>query len=410
MSDITFPIEGTDDVTAWMCQRGLEDHQVPELLGIFCDRLVKSGIPLRRAQIGMGVVHPHMRGYAVTWWSDTGIEKLPEFRHDSPADEGWYRSPGHYMLTHRVAEIRKRLDEPATEPDFLLYDDLREMGLTDYYTAVHSFFWDTDADTMTDIKEMGLISSWATDDPDQFTDDDLDRLRHGLVSFALSVKAQLFQNTAESLMQTYLGADAGMRVLHGDVHRGDTQTYDAVIALADLRGFTAMTDTMDMTEVIPTLNKYFQAVCAPIEAAGGQVLKFLGDGVLAVFPTSGDAAQDQATADRALQAARDGLENARDVSRSLRQSNHHAMDLDIALHHGRVMYGNIGSENRLDFTVIGPAVNEAARMEGMCSTLDVHLLMSDAFTALLSDRTQVVDLGSHGLRGVTGERRLYTGQ
>ena len=143
----------------------------------------------------------------------------------------------------------------------------------------------------------------------------------------------------------------------------------------------------------------------------------LGEGrCMGIFPEG--LSHDQSSIQRlrtgcariALQAARDGLENAMDVSRSLRRSNHHAMDLDIALHHGRVMYGNIGSENRLDFTVIGPAVNEAARMEGMCSTLDVHLLMSDAFTALLSDRSRISDLGAHGLRGVTGERRLYTGR
>jgi adenylate cyclase len=212
-----------------------------------------------------------------------------------------------------------------------------------------------------------------------------------------------------SLVETYLGHDAGWRVLRGDIRRGSMDVIDAVLWYCDIRGFTAAADWMPRHELIATLNDYLDCLARPVEERGGQILKFLGDGFLATFDLGqfGESGVCSA-AMAALMAARSGLRVLDDERRSAGKP---ALQVDIALHHGEVLYGNIGSRNRLDFTVVGPAVNEVSRMETLCESLNQNVLVSRRFrdVARLSgcDRF-LVSVGSHVLRGVREPQELFT--
>lgn len=222
------------------------------------------------------------------------------------------------------------------------------------------------------------------------------------------MKTALSQQIAQGICAAYLGADAAARVLRGDVRLGSAHELDAVILFADLRGFTQLADTLARDELMSLLNGYLACIVTPVEARAGQVLKFMGDGLLAIFdPASGSIAE---CCDAALAAAADALAQVDDFSRQRRADNKAHTSLDIALHRGEVLYGNVGTAARLDFTVIGPAVNEAARMESLCERLQTHLLLSQAFCDAAGNRSaaDIVALGQHSLRGVAGSHALYT--
>lgn len=390
-------------LSTWVCTAALEGATAEELLTGFCEQAVAAGIPLVRVQIGTGVVHHGIRGYGMTWRRGTGIQDEEAFQHQETPDPGWYRSPPIYMLENELQFITARLDgEEKPDPWFLLYDDLLGEGVTEYHCEGFSFGWESTADHDTHIPDLGVITSWSTDRTGGFGPALLE-LRKALPVFGLAMKTLVFTEMAEDMMATYVGKETGRRILHGDIHRGDVRKVPAAIMLADLRGFTALSDRIPSEEMVALLNEYLDPICEAVHANGGEVLKFLGDGLLAVFTQDG-----QAKASAALTA---GLAAHRTVLALNRDRSNHGlplMPLDIALHLGDVSYGNIGAEGRLDFTVIGPAVNEAARMEAACSELGHPLLVSEALAnALQQDISGLTDLGEHELRGVSTPRRLY---
>lgn len=397
------PLTSDDGETlAWLSRAGLEGMAPEALLAAFCERLRGGGIALTRAQIGTAVVHPAIRGFSLTWWAGRGIADSHSFGHDQQAAPEWHRSPGAYMFANGINPISARLDGgDRAEPWFDLYDELSAAGLTGYHAELFPFGWSSSADRETQIPELGVITSWSTDRPGGFGGE-LARLRALLPVFALAVKGGVLTSMSETLMTTYLGRDAGRRVLHGDIHRGDTRVLRAAILLADLRGFTALTDRLSSETIVAMLDAYLAAICEPVQRRGGQVLKFLGDGLLAVFDDS-----DGNRADSALAAAREALARVDEINRRRAAAGEDYMVLDVALHAGEVAYGNVGGPDRLDFTVIGPAVNEAARMEAICGDLGRPLLVSAALAAELSDRSGLDDLGLHRLRGLERPRQLF---
>ena len=211
------------------------------------------------------------------------------------------------------------------------------------------------------------------------------------------------------VVAAYLGADAGRRVLGGEVDRGNVDVLDAVLFFCDLRGFTALSDGMDRHLLIALLDDCFDAIAGPIADQGGQVLKFMGDGLLATFSLD-DGDDPAAICGRALTAAGAALAAVARINAPRRAAGEPVMDLDIALHQGEVVYGNVGARDRLDFTVIGPAVNEASRMEQMCDRLGVHLILSESVVATAGPAAagRFVSLGRHALRGVGEARELST--
>ncbi|MDP6473760.1 MAG: adenylate/guanylate cyclase domain-containing protein [Alphaproteobacteria bacterium] len=208
------------------------------------------------------------------------------------------------------------------------------------------------------------------------------------------------------MADAYLGRDAARRVLSGEIERGHVETVSAVLFYSDLCGFTALGDRMDGHELVELLNEYLACMAEPVEARGGQVLKFMGDGMLGTFELP---AEGGATCVGALEAALDALSRVGELNKERRAAGRPIMALNVALHLGDVAYGNVGSPMRLDFTVIGPAVNEVSRLEAMCDPLERRLLISEAFAdAIPADGPELLPLGRHGLRSVREPVHLFT--
>lgn len=392
-----------DRLAAWVVRHGLAGADETELLDGFCDECHTAGLPLCTAMAIVDTLHPIYEGRAFCWRND-GVAKDSVIEYHSTARgeeaERWQRSSFHYLLTTGLDEVRRRLahGDPA---DFLLLDELVEQGQTDYIALAHRFARDRA------IGEMDCVyTNWTTRQPEGFRDADLDALRRLVPTLALAIKCASLARVAGTLVEVYLGRDAGRRVLSGRIARGTTERIDAVLWFSDLRGYTSITDTADPAEIIPLLNDYAEAVISAIHSAGGDVLKLMGDGVLAVFRSedAGEACRGALRAEAALRINLTAL-NARRAAEGRPVST-----VYLGLHTGEVFYGNIGSDERLDFTVVGPAVNETSRIASMCRSVDRTLVMSAAFAASIPEpeRTHLVSVGRYALRGVAQPQELFT--
>jgi adenylate cyclase len=295
--------------------------------------------------------------------------------------------------------MRRRLT-PETTADFPVLEEMRKAGLTDYLAMNNRFAADGAIGDMDCI-----LSSWATDVPDGFPEPALAALRRLVPFLALAVKSASLGRIAETLVETYLGRDAGRRVLSGRISRGVAEKIGAVLWFSDLRGYTKITDTAPPEQIIPLLNDYADAVISAIHEEGGEVLKLIGDGTLAIFQTA-DREQACRRALAAATAARSRIEvlNEQRDAQALPVTQ-----MYLGLHVGEVFYGNVGSKDRLDFTVVGPAVNEASRIAAMCRAVDQDVLLSAAFAAACGNaRGRLISVGRYALRGVGRPQELFT--
>jgi adenylate cyclase len=393
----------------WATRQGLRGVEPEILLDGLCRRLVAAGLPLWRAFAGMRTLHPQWAGYGYTWWRDRGIVEPAQFARGGAYEEIVANSVFGDMIRRLEAgehpgeqwlALRRRFDGPLAQCDFPGLDELAAAGGTDFFAELVGFGVAGDAS-----RGSGVGVSFATDRSGGFADDDLTLLRAVVPILALAMMAQASHTIAAGLLETYLGADAGKRVHAGAVARGSVDGIRAVLWYADIRGFTAIADRAPGLAVIELLNEVFEALTEPLRRRGGQVLKFLGDGMLATFPI-GDAGT-EASCGAALDAAIEAMEAVDRLNRARRDAGKPAAAVDLALHLGEVLYGNVGAADRLDFTVIGPAVNEAARIETLCEPLGAPVLVSAELAAAAGDRGRLRSLGRHALRGVREEREIF---
>lgn len=341
-------------------------------------RLRAAGLPIWRMSLALLNKHPELLWRTVQWHEHEGVKAI-EREHRTALDAFFTDSPV-AALRQGSPPIRERLEQ--AEPRYPIGRDLKQQGGTDYYAQGLRF-------------SNGEISyvSWATRQPGGFTGGTLAALDRLLPALAQRVELESAYHATRSLLEVYLGKNAARRVLEGQFRRGGGELIRAAIWFCDLRGFTAVSDRSSPERVVEMLDAYFESVAGAITARGGEVLKFIGDAILAIFPvTDGDAAACR----RALEAAEAALEALEPP-----------LAIGIALHVGDVMYGNIGSRERLDFTVISAAVNETSRLEGLCKALGTRLTLSSAFVATLRD-VDVIDLGEQELKGVRDKLRVYT--
>lgn len=367
-----------------------------ELFDGFVAHLVAHGVDLRRAYVGMSTRHPLIRAFDFVWESEE--EKLAQtaFDHGWSRSAAWTNSPLRHMILSDLPRMRRKLQGPEALRDFPLFEELGARGLTEWYGAVSGFEADQ---VMQSAASLGMACSWSTANPAGFSAANLELLDRLFPIFAVSVKAAVMPTITRSLLGAYLGDDAANRVWLGATNRGSIERVEAAIMFSDLRGFTAFAEQADSELVMTTLNRYFDLAGAAIVAEGGHILKFMGDGILATFTEAGANVCEQA-----LRAARTAV---RAVTATADPAVH-SFDLGIALHKGEVMYGNVGTPDRLDFTMIGPAVNEAARMEKLTKTLGCAILASDSFQAGLAEsRDLLMPVGAHALSGLRAPRALY---
>jgi adenylate cyclase len=387
------------ELAAWITEAGLAGQSEITALTGFCDRAVHFGLPIARAIVLADTLHPIYEGRAFRWNRDKDTTVLTEYGRSDEDLGRWQRSPFFRLEQTGETLLRRRLTAKSRE-EFSIFPELIDAGMTDYLAMVNRFA------TEAIIGDMdGIYSSWATDAPTGFNDADIAALRRLAPLLALTVKSASLARIAETIVETYLGRDAGRRVLEGRIARGITDQIEAVLWSSDLRSYTRISDTADPGEIIPLLNEYSGAIISTIYDQGGDVLKLIGDGVLAIF-TGDDRTR---ACESALAAAIAARRSVTEVNRSRAAANLPTTDMYLGLHIGEVFYGNIGSEDRLDFTVIGPAVNEVSRIATLCRSVDQPLLISSDFTAALGEsRNLLVSVGRYALRGVGRPQDLYT--
>ncbi|MDP9137971.1 MAG: adenylate/guanylate cyclase domain-containing protein [Pseudomonadota bacterium] len=385
-----------------VAEAGLAGESETSLFTGFCARAVAAGVPLARATVGIDTLHPIYEGVFRTWQRTSGettsaVYGQPDDRQS--ATLLWQGSSFYHLLQTGESLLRRR-PPAANEQEFNILPELRTMGMTDYVAIVNRISGDRV------IGEMDCVySSWATDLASGFTEADVAALRQLAPHLAVVIKAASLARIAGTLVETYLGRDAGRKVLGGRIVRGVADRIDAVLWFSDLRGFTHLADSAAPDQVIPLLNDYADVIVSAIHGSAGDVLKFMGDGVLAIF-TAPDRARACSAALAAEGSARRGLAalNARRSADGLPVT-----DMYLGLGVGEVFYGNVGSQERLDFTVIGPAVNEVSRIADMCGSIDQPTLISAAFAAAAhADRERFVSVGRYALRGVRRPQELFT--
>jgi adenylate cyclase len=387
------------ELSAWITEAGLAGQSETAILAGFCEREVARGLPLARALVLIDTLHPIYEGRAFRWTRAQKETTLTEYGRTDDDLSRWQHSPFYRLEESGESLLRRRLTA-ETEAEFSIFPELRVDGVTDYVAIANRFAAD---------EAIGGIdcvySSWATDASQGFTEDDIANLCRLMPFLALAVKTASLARIAGTLVETYLGRDPGRRVLQGRIARGVAEQIEAVLWFSDLRGYTRISDTAPPGEIIPLLNHYADAIISAIHERGGDVLKLMGDGVLAIF-----TAEDRGRAcDAALTAALAARHSVAAVNQRRATKSLPITDIYLALHVGEVFYGNIGSKDRLDFTVVGPAVNEVSRIAALCRSVDQPLFVSSAFAAALGEaKSRLVSVGRYALRGVGRPQDLYT--
>ncbi|HXD13701.1 MAG TPA: adenylate/guanylate cyclase domain-containing protein [Xanthobacteraceae bacterium] len=394
------------DTHIWAVRQGLRGAGAYDLFDGYCQLLVIHGVPLWRVHAAMETLHPQWAGYGYTWRRDLNAIQPEQYAREEFNDPQWLRSTM-YDLVRRANEgendpsMRRRLEAGPEQRDFPALEDYFSQGATDYFAQLFGFGEHGDR-----AHGTGVVYSFTTDRRGGFSDDDMTLLQATLPGLSLAIKADAGHVIASALLQTYLGTQTGKRVHAGAIERGSVESINAVLWYADIRGFTPTSDAYPGPVIIDLLDNVFETMAAALRSRGGEVLKFLGDGMLATLPFA--EADRAATCQRALDAAVEAMRGLAALNVARAAANQPVATVDLALHVGEVLYGNVGAADRLDFTVVGPAVNEVARIEAWCEPLDRAVLISAEFAAAVQDTAnRLVSLGRYDLRGIREAKEIF---
>jgi adenylate cyclase len=377
-------------LTDWLIDGARTASSPSEMMAATCEHLVEAGLPLWRVNVFVRTLHPDVFGRSFVWRPGDEV-KVTAVDFDVRDSEQFKTSPL-AILYETGSEVRLRFDDPASR-HFPFLDEMRVEGVTDYI-ALPMLFADNSLHS----------SSWTTRQPGGFSDDEIAMLRVLARPLARVIEIMSLRRTAVMLLDTYVGNRAGERILGGQIRRGHTDTMHAAIWLSDLRGFTALSDRLPAETVVEILNHYFDCQVATIRAHGGEVLKYMGDGLLAVFPIAESNGNAPDVCAQVLEAARESRASIGALHYPVGDTVEH-FRFGVALHVGKVLYGNIGGGNRLDFTCIGPAVNLAARLEKIAGRLSRTIVASSGFADICS--AGWTDLGEFPIAGFAKAERVY---
>ena len=384
------PIPG-GQVGRWLLREGPHIENIIEMFGELCWRLVGDGLPLWRATLHMGTLHPLTRSSGTRWLREPKLIEEYRVPQGGEATDEYLRSPIR-ATTERGTPFRRRLTEDNRE--YPLLSKLRNSGVTDYLALA-----------LNRTYRRFPVVTWATDRPSGFTEAEIAELEEINPALALIVDRRAIRWITDNLLDTYLGPLAGQRVLAGQIRRAVGERLHAVIMITDMRGFTALSDRQPGEEVIKLLDDYFDAIVTPVEARKGETLKFMGDGVLSIFPAA-DAGDFPEASAQALEAALEGLDRLGIANKARRETDRPEIRCGIGLHVGEVIFGNVGAATRLDFTVVGPAVNLASRIEGLTKQLLRPILVSSAFARVCP--RPLVSLGFHPVHGLFEPEEVFS--
>jgi len=381
-------------VAAWILGEGRRCQDAKAFFDGLNAAIRGAGVPLDRAMFSLLTIHPQVAASGFEWYADRPTIEILR-AHNIQSTDQYLLSP--IKRIHDGAEeVRARLTGKNAARDLPIYDEFRRDGFTDYVAFAVPFGSGT--------RNALTLSTRA---PRGFAAADLALVRAILPLVAMVFEIHSGRRIAEAVLDTYVGKLAAKRILNGEIRRGQGERLNAVIWFADLRGFTALSDLRPTDEVIAALNEFFDALAAAIEPHGGQILKFMGDGLLAIFPIE-DAAFQHYSARQALDAALAAHAGVDKINIRRAAAGAPVLRFNVALHVGLVIYGNIGSATRLDFTCIGPAVNLAVRIEGLGARLGAPVVMSKAFANLARESRPLVSLGQHPVKGLMASPEVFT--
>ena len=378
-------------VIDWLVREGRLIADPPKLVDALAERLVAAGAPLSRFTIGLQTIHPQWRTMGIQWKRGEGAKQAgrPHGIEDTPAYIG---SPIQELAETRKP-VRYHLDRLTPKNHEVLHE-LAAMGGTDYYaTPMKVAFGRPPAIT------------FMTDRPGGFSDADIKKFHRLLDYMAPIIESRIGNRLSTTLLETYLGRIVGEQILDGLIKRGDGREINAVLWFSDLRDFTGLNERLAPSDLLELLNNYLQLVGDALTAHGGEILKFIGDGVMAYFPAD-DALFLPYVTNSAISAARRLMSDIESANEARAAGGLDPVRFGIGLHVGPVTFGNVGTEDRLDFTVIGPAVNRASRLEGLTKVLQVPVLASAEFNAVST--VPLKSLGMHTLRGVPEPVEVFT--
>ncbi|MEZ5775399.1 MAG: adenylate/guanylate cyclase domain-containing protein [Hyphomicrobiaceae bacterium] len=380
-------------ITDWLMEQALADTDLQTIVEGCCERILAAGIPIARAFFGFSVLHPLHSAKSFTWRRGQPMA-TDDYPHSPEGlTENFRKSPFHYLMTHQLDVLRVPLDCPVRQFDFPIVADLRREGITDYLAFRIAF-------DRTELR--GLTGSWASDHGGGFSEDDIDALMRIQQRLAVATKVALKTELMRNVVDTYLGSGPGRFVLDGQIRRGDGQSIQAAIWFADIRGSTTMADRLSQQAYIDTINSFFDATGSAVADAGGEVLSFVGDGLLAIFPTIGPGRTVEGAAAAALEAALDARARLAALNSRRSAADDPPIGYGISLNEGEVLYGNVGVPARLSFSAFGAAVNEVTRIDQLTKSLREPILVSEALARHVDHPWR--PMGKFKLRGV--ERRI----
>ena len=372
----------------------LKPGRMVPLLERYAKCLAKTGLSLARVSLHIRQLHPQFAARSLVWnaESDGAIELDHEY--SARNEQGFLASPVKIIFEGGPA-VRRRLTDLDCPLDFPILQDFKDAGLTDYMILPIEV-------------SGGFVHaiSIGTRAPGGFSDLDIATLEATLPAFAAILELQQLRRTARDLLSTYVGPNTGDLIFSGAIRPGDGEIIHAVVWYCDLRGFTALSECVPLPDVISILNKCFDRMAQPVVANGGEILKFIGDAVLAIFPCDVGADAVCTAADAAIAAAEAAVAGVSALNQDLGNTGGPLVHCGVAIHIGEVMYGNVGAADRLDFTVIGPAVNLATRMELLCAQLDQTIVVSTCLAK--ASQRDFRSLGRHAFKGIAKKEEVFT--
>jgi adenylate cyclase len=378
-----------DAIVAWLIDGARSASRSEDVLAELCNRLVAASLPLWRVAVYVNTIHPEIMARRFVW-RPGGEADVAEAPFAMLTDDNYLRSP--IVRIRKTGEtIRRRLADPDCPMDYNFLEELRAENVTDYLALPLNF-------TNGEIH----AATFTTRQAGGFTDAEIGALEAIVPPLSRVAEVRALRRTAVTLLDAYVGHDAGERILAGRIRRGDTEAIRAVIWMSDMRGFTTLADRVAPEALIALLNRFYDCLVPAIEAERGEVLKFIGDGLLAIFRIGEDAEIGEVCA-RALRAAR--AAKAKVETLAVDAAIEAPLRFGLALHVGEALYGNIGGGARLDFTCIGPAINMAARLEKLTSKLGCVIVGSSAYAQHLPEAFTA--LGAFELAGFRSAETVY---
>lgn len=378
-----------DKVADWLTHSSLAGDDLETMVRGFCERLAAAGLPIARVHLTFSMLHPLYDALGFTWERGAGM-RVEGFRN-KPGDrsERFLRSPYFHLLTNRLDHLRRRIDQTGPA-EFPVFEELKLLGITDYIAFVHSF---------NAGKDQGMMGSWSTDAPAGFSESTIAALLRIQNHLAVAAKMAVLHRLADNMLTTYLGNDAGKRVLSGKIKRGEGDTVRAALVMADMRGSTMLAEEEGREAYIDTLNSFFDAIAAPFNKRGGQILSFMGDGFLAVYPCDRHREPSEIATRSALAASQRAMARMEVLNTNRRAEGRAEIGYGIGLHVGNVMFGNVGLNDRLTFSAFGTAVNEVQRLQMLTKKHPHPVIASEEFVSYCGGGW--VTIGKEKLRGVS---------